>query len=98
MKIITPISSFVLVLIALYLKGTQLALVNELYIFTLSEKLRLRIFDCSHSIANAIIIICLVAMVLAVATICNKSLWYKVIGAILLIISAFGFLCSLITV
>jgi hypothetical protein len=102
MKIMTPISSFLLIITSYYLKGIQWSLSSslaELYVIDgVSKQFRLRMIGYSHSIFNVVIVVALVAIALAVATIRNKSRWYKVIGVLLLIFSILSFLCSLIRV
>jgi FtsH-binding integral membrane protein len=101
MKIIIPVSSFLLALSAFYLKGIQWSLdttLVKLYsIDAVNEKLKSELLAYSHRIFYLVIVIAMIAIAIAAASIYNK-LCNKVAGIILVIFSVLSFLCSLIRV
>ncbi len=99
MKIIIPVSSFLLALTAFYLKGVEFGMqvpLAKLYAMdTVDRQLRLDILGVSHDIFFVVTVIALIATALAVVSIYNK-LCHKIIGIILLLFSVMSVLCSLI--
>ena len=99
MKIIIPISNFLLALTVFYLKYIEssiaLALVKLYSIDAVNRQLRLEITAVEHKVFNLAIIIALISTAIAAVSIYNK-LCNKIIGVILLLFSVLCFLCSLI--
>jgi len=99
MKILIPSSSFLLSLIALFLKKLQMSIDAKLSILhsidAVSQQLRLEINSISHQLYILVVCIAILSFVIAVVSIYNK-LCNKIIGATLLLVAFFSFLCALV--
>ena len=101
MKVLIPASSFLLALIAFYLKNLQWSIDTKLTklfsIDAVNQQLRLEIISISHQIFFLVICITIISIVIAAISIYNK-LCNKIMGTTVLLISILSFLCSLIRI
>ena len=98
MKIIVPISSFLLAVISFYCKGihmnSHLAIVKLYSIDAVDQQLKSEIVALIEHYSFFALVIGLISTAIAAASIYNK-LCHKILGTVILIISVLSVMCSI---